>query len=160
VEESRTLSYTETTQGIRITVFPQFISSESSPIDGIYVFAYMVAIENNTEGTVQLLRRHWVVSSGTAVYTEVRGDGVVGEQPVLEPGEAFQYSSGCVIKDPFGSMHGSYTFQNGAKHQFEVEIPRFDLICPHLIHWARLNGTVVNLCGYVGAVATFFFTLS
>lgn len=128
------LSYTETTRDVRVTVFPQFLEGESSPENRIYAFAYTITIENFSSETVQLLSRHWLINSGGANYTEVRGDGVVGEQPVLEFGDAFQYVSGAVIKDPVGSMHGTYTFRGETGENFEVVIPKFDLIYPKLIH--------------------------
>lgn len=121
-------------QGIRVTVQPEYLEEHSQPGKNSYAFAYTVTIENLSGETVQLLKRHWIVSSGGAEYMQVKGDGVVGEQPVLESQDGFRYSSGTVIKDPVGSMHGSYTFRTQEGGQFEVSIPRFDLIYPHLVH--------------------------
>ena len=132
------LTYWQSTQDIEITVYPQYIAEHSEPEMGIYSFIYTVTVENSSDATVQLLRRHWHVYSGGVLYTEVQGDGVVGEQPVLQPGDGFQYSSGSVIKDPVGSMRGVYTFKEiatrGKSRIFDVAIPNFDLMCPFLIH--------------------------
>jgi len=124
----------ETTNEIRVTVYPEYLEDHSEPGKSNYAFAYTVTIENLGEKTVQLLRRHWIVNSGGAEYMQVKGDGVVGEQPVLESGDGFRYSSGTVIKDPVGAMHGSYTFRLDNGEVFDVSIPRFDLIYPHLLH--------------------------
>ena len=132
--DRNSLSYTATTRDIRVTVVPHYLAAESDPVRGEYAFAYTVTIENFGEDTVQLLRRHWLVNSGGALFTEVKGDGVVGEQPVLGQGEGFQYMSGSVIRDPVGSMHGSYTFATNDGKFFEVTIPRFDLMCPTSLH--------------------------
>ncbi|MBL7661433.1 Co2+/Mg2+ efflux protein ApaG [bacterium] len=127
-------SYSLTTNDIRITVFPQFVPNQSDPSRHEYAYAYTVRIENVSKETVQLMRRHWFVFSGGVLYTEVQGDGVVGEQPVIGPGQGFEYSSGCVIPDPVGSMHGTYTLTTGAGESIDVDIPRFDLIYPELVH--------------------------
>ena len=128
------VTVTETTNSIRVTVAPEYLEEHSEPTKNNYAFAYTVTIENLGELTVQLLRRHWLVNSGGAEYMQVKGDGVVGEQPVLEAGDGFRYSSGTVIKDPVGSMAGAYTFRTDDGALFEVKIPRFDLIFPHLLH--------------------------
>ena len=133
----RLLTYALTTEDISITVFPQYIDEQSTPEENIYSFAYTILIQNLGTKTVQLLSRHWYVHSAGALYMEVKGEGVVGVQPFLEPGEAYQYTSGSVIKDPVGSMYGIYTFrtvgnqEESGNEQFEVEIPKFDLMCPH-----------------------------
>ena len=95
------ISYSETTRDLRVTVKPHFLESESSPEHRTYTFTYTVTIENFGLDPVQLLSRHWIIESGGAPYSEVRGDGVVGEQPTLEMGDAFQYTSGVVIRDIF-----------------------------------------------------------
>ena len=128
------VTVTEVTNNIRVTVIPEYLEDHSEPARNSYAFAYTITIENLGADNVQLLRRHWVVNSGGAEYMQVKGDGVVGEQPVLEGNSGFRYSSGTVIKDPVGSMHGSYTFQFGNGSEFDVTIPRFDLIYPHLLH--------------------------
>jgi len=95
---------------------------------GVYVFTYEVIIENTGSDTIQLLNRHWVVISGGRQYADVKGDGVVGEQPILEPGNIFSYASFTVIAEAVGSMHGSYTFRSESGEFFDVAIPQFDLI--------------------------------
>ncbi len=133
-KQASLISYSATTNDIHITALPRFIPQESYPDRHLYAFAYTIQIENHGTELVQLLNRHWVIFSGGVQYAEVRGDGVIGEQPFLQPSEAFQYTSGCVIKDPVGSMHGEYTFISSEGGLFEVSIPRFDLIYPELIH--------------------------
>ncbi len=128
------VTVSQETNGIRVTVQPEFLEQQSEPANGSYAFSYTVTIENLSDSTVQLLRRYWSVNSGGAEFLEVKGDGVVGEQPVLESQNGFRYTSGTVIKDPVGPMHGRYTFQIKGGESFEVEIPRFDLIYPHLVH--------------------------
>jgi ApaG protein len=127
-------NYTETTKDIRVTVVPTYLESQSSPEHYRYAFAYTVKIQNFGGDTVQLLRRHWIVMSGGSVFTEVKGDGVVGMQPILTKGDEYEYSSGSVIKDPVGSMHGTYTFATNAGKIFDVVIPKFDLMCPSALH--------------------------
>lgn len=128
------LVFSEMTRDIRVTVVPEFLDEHSDPAKHVYAFAYTVTIENLSGGTVQLLKRHWFVNSGGVEYTQVKGDGVVGEQPVLESNDGFRYTSGTVIKDPVGTMSGTYTFADAEGMHFEVVIPRFDLIYPHLLH--------------------------
>ena len=127
-------TYSETTRNIRVSVIPEFLEEHSEPVNGSYAFSYTVKIENLGLETVQLLRRHWVVNSAGVPYTEVRGDGVVGEQPVLGCGDTYQYTSSSVIKDPMGSMLGSYSFRGEGEEEFEVTIPEFDLVFPGSVH--------------------------
>lgn len=126
--------YTLTSHDIRVSVLPQHLADSSSPGASVFAFAYNVTIENLGAGSVQLLERHWLVESAGKLVTEVVGPGVVGEQPVLEAGESFEYTSSTVIKDPVGSMYGSYTFRSDEGKYFEVSIPRFDLLYPLVIH--------------------------
>lgn len=126
--------YSQTTRNIRISVHPEFLANQSEPARATYAFQYTVTIENLGNVTVQLLSRHWRINSGGAEYMQVKGDGVVGEQPTLESTHGFRYTSGAVIKDPVGSMQGEYTFRSESGETFEVTIPRFDLIYPHLLH--------------------------
>lgn len=126
--------FMEMTREIRVSVLPEYLEDHSDPDKHIYAFAYTVTIENFGSETVQLLKRHWIVNSGGAEYTQVKGDGVVGEQPVLEGNEGYQYTSGTVIKDPVGTMSGTYLFKGADESLFNVTIPRFDLIYPHLLH--------------------------
>ena len=128
------LTYTEITEGIRISVYPEYLPEHSAPEEKLYAHSYTVMIENMSVRPVQLVSRHWYVYSAGALLTEVEGDGVVGEQPELKPGETFQYTSSSVIHDPVGNMHGAYTFSDDLGDSFEVSIPKFDLMYPELIH--------------------------
>jgi ApaG protein len=115
------------TRGIRVEVRARFSPEQSEPQRNLWFFLYTVVIANGSAETVQLLSRHWVITDATGRVEEVRGPGVVGEQPVLEPGESFEYTSGCPLPTPFGSMHGSYELGNGRGESFEIEIARFEL---------------------------------
>jgi ApaG protein len=126
--------YSEVSNQIKVSVEPQFLGEQSEPKRGVYAFAYKVNIENHGLATVQLLRRHWMVTSGGTAFTEVEGEGVIGEQPVLQPGQTFSYTSWSVIKDPVGSMNGEYTFVAENGDLLEVRIPEFDLVYPESLH--------------------------
>lgn len=126
--EIRQEIYTETTRSIVVTVHPEYIHERSHPRKGIYAFAYTVIIENLGTETTQLIDRRWSVFSGTTKIADIRGEGVVGEQPVLGPGVTFEYTSWTVIRDSVGAMVGSYTFVSEDGDFFEVKIPKFDLI--------------------------------
>lgn len=118
------------TEGIRVTVRSQYLADQSSPDDDRYVFAYTVKIANESEGTAQLRTRHWVITDGRGTIEEVRGDGVVGEQPRLAPGQTFQYTSGCVLQTPVGTMHGSYRMHRDDGTAFDAAIATFSLASP------------------------------
>ena len=98
--------YERITRGIRISVEPNFLESQSDPEDGRFVWAYTVRIDNDSGETVQLTRRHWRITDSTGLTEEVKGDGVVGEQPIIRPGEAFEYTSGAPLSTPSGLMVG------------------------------------------------------
>jgi ApaG protein len=115
------------TDGIRVTVQSLYLADQSSPHDDRYVFAYTVAITNEGGIPAQLRTRHWVITDGRGGIEEVRGDGVVGEQPRLGPGETFQYTSGCVLTTPVGTMHGSYRMMRDDGLAFDVTIAPFSL---------------------------------
>ncbi len=120
------------TEGIRITVRPAFLSEQSSPVLGQYVFAYHIRIENVGATAAQLRTRHWRIFDPVAGDSVVDGDGVVGEQPHLLPGEVHEYRSFCVLKAPQGWMEGNYRFVRADGSAFRAQIPRFDLIAePH-----------------------------
>jgi len=123
--------YTKTTRGIRVTVRPAFLEEQSSPGEGRYFWAYQVRIENEGAQPVQLLRRHWRITDALGRLQEVKGDGVVGEQPVLEPGEAFEYTSGCPLPTPSGIMVGTYAMQTAGGDLFDADIPAFSLDSPY-----------------------------
>lgn len=126
--------YTLITAGIRVSVQPEHLEENSSPTDDIFAFSYTVRIENLTLHPVQLLERHWLIFSGGNRLAEVVGPGVVGEQPLLEVGEAFEYTSTTIIQDPIGLMKGSYTFRAEPGEYFVVEVPPFDLHYPVVMH--------------------------
>lgn len=126
--------YRETTRDITIAVTPKYLPDQSDPARSYYAFAYTVEIDNHGNETVQLQSRTWLVFSGGTLFTEVKGEGVVGEQPVLGPKEHFEYTSSCVIKDPIGSMKGSYSFVTEDGSPFEAVIPEFDLVYPLCIN--------------------------
>jgi ApaG protein len=122
---------TEITQGIKVTVETEYQPAYSSPSQYHYVFTYRITIENQSEYTIQLLRRHWIVADAGFLSREVEGEGIVGQQPVLEPGESHQYVSGCNLKSGIGKMHGTYLMErimDGTKMQ--VNIPAFTMIAP------------------------------
>ncbi|MCB0321728.1 MAG: Co2+/Mg2+ efflux protein ApaG [Bdellovibrionales bacterium] len=126
--------YSLEAHGIRVTVFPEYLEESSEPLDSIYTFSYTIAIENISHQRIQLLERHWRISSGGAHLAEVVGPGILGEQPFIEAGEVFEYTSTTVIQDPLGRMEGMYTFRAVDGVYLEVPIPGFDLHYPVIIH--------------------------
>jgi ApaG protein len=115
------------TQDIRVEVIARHAPENSRPREGEWVFQYTVRITNQSPETVQLLTRHWIIADGTGQVEEVRGPGVVGEQPVLAPGESFKYSSWCPLRTPTGSMRGTYRMVRQNGDQFDVEVAAFGL---------------------------------
>jgi ApaG protein len=122
--------YKATTQGIRVCVEPRFVEEESQPEKGKYFFAYTVEITNMSTERVQLRARHWRIIDGDGKIQEVKGAGVVGEQPILGPGETFTYTSGCPLTTPDGTMQGAYTMASDSGETFRAEIPAFSLDSP------------------------------
>lgn len=120
--------YTKTTGSIVVNVQPQFLPDRSHIEQGLYTYAYTVTIQNQGSQMVQLINRHWRVFSGERQIADVKGEGVVGEQPVIKPGDSFQYTSGTVVHHEVGSMRGYYTFLSARGEFFDVEIPEFHLI--------------------------------
>lgn len=129
--------YMETTRSIRVTVKPFYVEEQSAPDENHFVWAYHVRIENIGDETVQLLNRHWRITDSLGRIQEVRGAGVIGEQPILAPGEAFEYTSGTPLHTPSGIMVGSYEMENNSGERFSVVIPAFSLDSPH--QQVRLN---------------------
>ncbi|MGO9547652.1 MAG: Co2+/Mg2+ efflux protein ApaG [Rhodomicrobium sp.] len=129
--------YSATTREICVTVCPAYLPEQSAPEENQFVWSYHVAIENRGSETVQLLRRHWRITNARGELLEVRGAGVVGEQPRLEPGGAFEYTSGTPLTTPSGIMSGSYQMENEGGESFDIEIPAFSLDSPY--QPARLN---------------------
>ena len=120
-----------TTRGVRILVRPRFIPEQSDPDNGQWLFAYHITIHNQGEQTVQLISRHWVITNGEGKVEEVRGPGVVGYQPVLKPGEEFEYTSGCPLTTPVGTMHGEFNMiVQGSGEKFDAKIEPFRLAVP------------------------------
>jgi ApaG protein len=122
------------TRGIRVRVFSQYSPERSQPAHNQWVFLYTVEITNEASETVQLLTRHWIITDGHGRVEEVNDAGVVGEQPVLEPGDAFKYTSGCRLATSFGMMHGTYQMSTGQGETFDVEIAPFTLSEPYTVH--------------------------
>lgn len=117
-----------------VDVRPKFIADQSDPDENQYLFTYTVTVRNTGEITAQLLSRHWIITDGEGKVEEVRGEGVVGEQPTLAPGEAFRYTSGCPLETPVGSMKGSYFCVAEDGTRFDVPIPEFVLSVPRTLH--------------------------
>jgi ApaG protein len=119
-----------TTRDITVRVSVSFLPEQSEPGKGRWFWAYHVRVENGARQAVQLVSREWIISDGRGARQEVRGEGVVGEQPVLEPGGSFDYVSGCPLTTPTGAMEGRYFMVGADGSSFPVEIPRFPLIAP------------------------------
>jgi ApaG protein len=130
--------YSETTQGITVIVKPYYLEEQSSPDEAHFVWAYHVRIENNGARTVQLRNRYWRITDSLGRIQEVRGAGVVGEQPTIKPGDSYEYTSGTPLPTPSGIMGGSYQMEESDTGQrFDVAIPNFSLDSPH--QPSRLN---------------------
>ena len=123
-----------TTEGIRVEVVSIFLPEQSDISVDRYVFAYRITITNESDVTVQLLRRHWFITEADGVVREVEGEGVVGERPVLEPGESHEYTSGAVLEMPAGSMVGSYKMLREDGSAFDADIPQFEPQMPRTLH--------------------------
>lgn len=123
--------YSAVTRSIKITVKPVYLEDQSSPGDNHYVWAYQVRIENQGTDTVQLRSRYWHITDSLGRVQEVRGAGVVGEQPVLKPGQTFEYTSGTPLPTPSGIMAGTYQMETPTGERFDVAIPAFSLDSPH-----------------------------
>ena len=123
--------YVATTRGIEVSVEPSYLDSRSSPETSQYFWAYRVTIANQSAETVQLLSRHWMITNARGEFTEVKGPGVVGEQPVLKPGERFEYTSGAPLNTPSGMMGGAYQMETETGERFDIEIPTFSLDVPN-----------------------------
>ena len=122
--------YQAVTRGISVTVTPRYMPEESSPDQGRYFFAYTVEIINGSLDRVQLRSRYWRITDEHGHVQEVRGAGVVGEEPVLGPGESFSYTSGCPLPTPSGTMQGAYLMETAGGETFDAEIPAFSLDIP------------------------------
>ncbi|MBI4815292.1 MAG: Co2+/Mg2+ efflux protein ApaG [Deltaproteobacteria bacterium] len=118
------------THGVVVRVEPSYLPRQSNPRERRFVFAYRVWISNEGPTKVQLRRRHWVITDAVGVVREVRGEGVVGAQPLIEPGASYEYTSGCVLETPWGTMHGSYELERPGGSTFEATIAPFLLAHP------------------------------
>ena len=123
--------YEEITRSIRITVKPFFLDEQSSPENDHYVFAYQVKIENQGAETVQLRNRYWKITDGFGQQQEVRGEGVVGEQPVINPGDSYEYTSGTPLGTSSGIMVGTYEMVTSGGESFDAAVPAFSLDSPY-----------------------------
>jgi ApaG protein len=119
---------------IEVSAVAEYVAEQSHPDDNHYVFAYHVTVRNTGSIAATLVSRHWVITDGTGKVQEVHGQGVIGEQPLLAPGEHFRYTSGSVLETPVGTMHGSYQMQAADGERFEAEIPAFVLAMPRTLH--------------------------
>lgn len=124
-------AYAQTTRSITVTVEPFYLDDQSVPEENHYVWAYHVRIQNHGEQTVQLLTRFWRITDSLGNVQEVRGDGVVGEQPILNPGDSFEYTSGTPLPTPSGIMVGAYQMLAQSGERFDVEVPAFSLDSPY-----------------------------
>lgn len=129
MQEVETLEYyREVTRDIEVTVSPSFLEDESDIEQSVYAYAYTVRIRNGGSETVKLINRHWIVLSAGRQIADVKGEGVVGQQPLLAPNDTYEYTSGTIVVDPVGSMHGTYTFYSESGQFFDVTIPSFNLL--------------------------------
>jgi len=122
------------TRGIHVAVSAEYAPEKSQPAQQQWFFLYTITVTNEGGETVQLISRHWIITDGSGRIEEVKGNGVVGQQPVLRPGEAFTYTSGCPLTTPFGMMEGTYQMVNQAGEQFDVKIAPFTLSEPYTVH--------------------------
>lgn len=119
---------------INVSVETQYIKEQSRPDSDFYVFSYTITITNNGTESAQLMTRHWVITDSNAKVQEVHGDGVVGEQPYLKPGESFVYTSGTMLETPVGTMHGSYGMMGENGDVFDAQVNEFILATPRVLH--------------------------
>ena len=124
----------DTKHSISVTARVKFIPDQSDAAKGRYVFAYTMTIANTGTVAAQLVSRHWIITDAAGEVQEVKGDGVVGEQPLLKPGESFEYTSGAAIATPVGTMRGSYQMVAEDGVEFEAQIPEFTLAMPRVLH--------------------------
>ncbi|MEZ4296205.1 MAG: Co2+/Mg2+ efflux protein ApaG [Polyangiaceae bacterium] len=125
---------TAITEGIRVSVTTVYVASQSSPVEHRYVFAYTIRIANEGTETAQLRTRHWIITHNSGKVEEVKGPGVVGQKPVLRPGEHFEYTSGCVLETPRGTMRGTYQMYRPDGRWFDAEVAPFTLAMPHSLN--------------------------
>ncbi|MDH5387016.1 MAG: Co2+/Mg2+ efflux protein ApaG [Gammaproteobacteria bacterium] len=124
----------DNTNNIFVEILPAYLAEQSDPSNDHYVFSYTVTIRNDGKNPARLLTRHWVITDGDGQVQEVRGEGVIGEQPYLSPGEDFKYTSGTFMNTPVGTMRGSYQMITDTGELFEANIPNFTLAVPNTLH--------------------------
>lgn len=122
------------TQGIRVQVQSEYSPSRSAPKDGHWFFLYTITITNEGTEAATLVHRQWVITNAKGEVSEVQGPGVVGEQPRLEPGNTFEYTSACPLETSFGTLAGTYTFEREGGERFDAEVPTFSLAMPYAIN--------------------------
>jgi ApaG protein len=122
--------YAHSERGVTVRVSVSYLPEQSEPAHGRWFWAYHIRIENDGETTIQLLTRHWIITDGRGEQHEVQGEGVVGDQPQIDPGESYDYVSGCPLQTPTGSMEGSYGMVDENGDVFNMPIPRFSLLAP------------------------------
>ena len=122
------------TRGVRVSVKARFSQARSEPLRNLWFFLYTIEITNESSDTVQLISRHWTITDADKIIEEVRGLGVIGQQPTLNPGESFEYTSGCPLKTPFGTMHGTYQMVTTGGDRFDAQVAPFTLSEPYTIH--------------------------
>lgn len=127
------MRYEQSTEGIRVRVEPRYSLADSDPHEGTFVFSYRIEMANEGQAPARLLYRHWWIYDAVGEESEVEGEGVMGEQPHLEPGETHRYRSFCVLRSPSGYMDGFYTFERPDGQRFRVAVPRFDLKAPFVM---------------------------
>ena len=131
LEKAKTQRYSATTRQIMVSVVPTYLDEQSAPADSHFVWAYHVKIQNHGAETVQLISRRWHITDARGDQHDVHGPGVIGEQPTLEPGDAYEYTSGCPLTTPSGIMSGTYQMENERGESFDIEIPAFSLDSPY-----------------------------
>lgn len=123
--------YERVTKGIRVSVRPTFLEGQSDPDDDLYVWSYTVRICNDTGDSIRVRTRHWLITNAKGLTEEVRGVGIVGEQPLIRPGENYEYTSGAPLSTPSGMMVGRYGVESAGGELFDIDIPAFSLDSPH-----------------------------
>lgn len=134
IKRSTVFTSDAVTQGIRVKVVSRYDPSRSNPHQNQWFFLYTITITNEGSVTTQLISRHWIITNANGKVEEVKGPGVVGEQPILAPGQSFEYTSGCPLPTSFGTMHGTYQMITAKGEQFDAKIAPFTLSEPHALH--------------------------
>lgn len=128
------ITMSDSSNKINVEILPAYLAEQSDPSNDHYVFSYTVTIRNDGKNPARLLTRHWIITDGDGQVQEVRGEGVIGEQPLLSPGEDFIYTSGTFMNTPVGTMRGSYQMISDSGELFDADIPNFTLAVPNTLH--------------------------